>query len=125
MGADLLWSNFVEIFPLQISTVLKQEQGSFWGSKIFQKINTGQTYVCLDTVFPKTDIVEKSKLEQIPGGNLWQLRLAALLTGEGGGGWAAWGGNTFILRQLINTMYTLITKVKLNCEKCGGKFTGI
>ena len=44
----------------------------------------GQVYVCLDTVFPKTDIVEKSKLEQIPGGNLWQLRLAALLTGEGG-----------------------------------------
>ena len=34
----------------------------------------------------KTDNVEKPKLEQIPGGNLWQLRLAALLTGVGGEG---------------------------------------
>ena len=38
------------------------------------------------TVFSQTAIVEKSKLEQIPEGNLWQLRLAALLTGEGGRG---------------------------------------
>ena len=36
------------------------------------------------TVFSQTAIVKKSKLEQIPEGNLWQLRLAALLTGEGG-----------------------------------------
>ena len=34
----------------------------------------------------KTDNVEKPKLEQIPGGNLWQLRLAALLTRVGRGG---------------------------------------
>ena len=37
-------------------------------------------------IVQKTDNVEKPKLEQIPGGNLWQLRLAALLTREGGEG---------------------------------------
>ena len=43
-------------------------------------------------IVQKTDNVEKPKLEQIPGGNLWQLRLAALLTGVG---WGLEEGNTF------------------------------
>ena len=52
-------------------------------------------------IVQKTDNVEKPKLEQIPGGNLWQLRLAALLTGEGGRVGLPEGGILLIFRLKI------------------------